>query len=306
MNPRLHVVNYHYVRDPEDGSSGIKGRRPDEFRRQVLALKDQYEMVTLQTALAFLAGRYQPTRDLCLLTFDDGLKDHFTNVTPILSELHVQGVFFAITGCADGRVAGVHKSHLLMAKLDFDEYRRSFLDAVLALEPETCVTPKSADVKRMYRWDATEVAHFKYVLNFHVSEAVRGRVLDELFARHVGDEAAVARELYFTWPEAREMQSAGMLIGGHTHSHRVLSMLDDRQQRIDLETCACVLRTQLKPQPVWPFSYPWGTSDSFHDETVRLVKESGFDCAFVTELGDNTVGDDLYALRRLDTRDVAC
>ena len=66
---------YHYVRDlPKTSFPRIKGMLTSDFQRQLQALQSRYEMATLEIALDFLKGAYSPTRDLCLLTFDDGLK----------------------------------------------------------------------------------------------------------------------------------------------------------------------------------------------------------------------------------------
>src|SRR5262245_10648640 len=115
MNPVLHVVMYHYVRDlPNTSFPRIKGMLPSDFRRQLTALQGQYEMATLESALDFLQGTYRPSCDLCLLTFDDGLKEHYTEVAPMLLDHGVQGIFFVITaGLEEHRVASVHMNHFL-------------------------------------------------------------------------------------------------------------------------------------------------------------------------------------------------
>src|SRR6266850_5604696 len=211
---------YHYVRDlPRTRFPRIKGLLTDDFRLQVARLSEHYEMATLESALDFLAGQYQPARDLCLLTFDDGLKDHYTDVLPFLSERRIQGLFFVITSCLEGQVVSVHKNHFLMAALEFDQYRQAFLQRLAELSPETDTEVDLKEVARTYRWDEPEVATFKYLLNFHLQEALRNRILDDLFAEYLGDESEFARELYLSWDEVLEMQSAGMLIGGHSHSH---------------------------------------------------------------------------------------
>ena len=82
-----------------------------------------------EARLAFLRGEYAPPRDMVLLTFDDGLKEHYAEVMPLLAEAHVQGQFFLITSCLEnGAVAPVHMNHFLMAKLEFPEYRDAFVE----------------------------------------------------------------------------------------------------------------------------------------------------------------------------------
>ena len=100
----LHIVVYHYVRDlPRSPFPRIKGMLLEDFEKQVASLDGRFEMATLESALAYLSGTYTPRRDLCLMTFDDGLREHFAEVTPILARRHIQGIFFVITSCAGGR-----------------------------------------------------------------------------------------------------------------------------------------------------------------------------------------------------------
>lgn len=305
-DPCLRVVMYHYVRDlPHTRFSRIKRMLTDDFRRQVGVMEGRYEMATVESALAFLGGGYQPARDLCLLTFDDGLKEHYAEVAPVLADRKIQGLFFLPTACLDeSRVVAVHKNHFLMAALEFTEYRREFLGQLALLGPEVSTEVDSGKARATYRWDSLDVARFKYLLNFRLPEQLRGRILDALFARYLGEERAFARELYISWTEARRMQAQGMVMGGHSHNHVALATMDDAAQHADLHACAGLLRKHLSPQEHWPFSYPYGKNESFTPATVQALRECGFSFAFTTELGTNTAGTDLFTIRRIDAKDV--
>jgi peptidoglycan/xylan/chitin deacetylase (PgdA/CDA1 family) len=307
MSQSLHVVMYHYVRDlPNTSFPRIKGMLISDFRQQLRALQNQYEMATLESALDFLQGVYSPHRDLCLLTFDDGLKDHYSEVTPILEGLGIQGIFFVITSCLqEHRVAPVHMNHFLMAALDFELYSRAFLQSlnefVPAIQAYNEIDGTSA--QQTYPWDAPEVASFKYLFNFIVDCHIRDQVVKTLFEQHIGDEKSFSQTLYLSWEEARHMQTAGMLMGGHSHQHKPLASLSDEELQWDLSTCQRILVEHLHPQDLWPFSYPYGRKDSFNDTAVRQVKRLGFSCSFTTEVGANLPGMDLFTLQRIDCKD---
>ncbi|MBI2479431.1 MAG: polysaccharide deacetylase family protein [Planctomycetia bacterium] len=278
--PQLTVVMYHYVRDlPRSRFPQLKGMLLDDFRRQVNGLKQKYEMADQDSMLDYLDGHYEPSRQLCLLTFDDGLREHFLDVLPILEEAQVQGSFFLPTSCLEERcVLPVHKNHFLMAALD---------------------------VQRAYRWDSPAVAAFKYLLNFQLDGELRDRILSDLFSRFLGDEREFAGQLYVSWEEAREMQSRGMIMGGHSHRHVPLAKLSPSDELEDLHTSTQLLHRRLASQRAWPFSYPYGKPvQSFDDDTVQILHDLDFTCAFSTEVGINQPGDDLFRLRRIDCKDV--
>lgn len=302
--PVLRVVMYHYVRELAGSPyPRLNGMPLESFRRQLDDLRARYEMATLESAEAFLAGSYLPSRDLCLLTFDDGLKEHYSDVTPLLSERRIEGVFFLISGCLEeGRMAPVHMNHFLMACLGFPSYCASFLDKLAGRAPRPAPVNGLAAARTCYPWDAPDVASFKYLFNFVLDPVLRDDVVRRMFEDHVGPEAEFARELYFTWEEARRMQSAGMLIGGHSHRHRPLSRLNAEDLRCELALCRNLLAQKLAPQAWWPFSYPYGKASSFDESVVAELTRLGFNLAFTSEAGVNRRGAACYAIRRLDCK----
>jgi len=302
----LRVVMYHYVRDLSNTPfPKLKGMLLEDFRHQVAELSQQFEMASVESAMDFLSGEYRPRRDLCLLTFDDGLKEHYADVTPILHEKRIRGVFFLITECLeDKKVAPVHMNHFLMASMEFEDYADAFFRKVVSMCPDA-FAPLNVDANRAaqtYPWDTPEVARFKYLFNFGMDTELRDRAVRELFLQHISDEATFAESLYVNWDEARRMQKAGMCIGGHTHQHKPLANLGSRELAWDLETCSRLLHQNLNPQAVWPFSYPYGKKDSFHLRAVRKLQQLGFRVAFSTEVSDNRRGADQFMIGRTDCK----
>jgi peptidoglycan/xylan/chitin deacetylase (PgdA/CDA1 family) len=306
--PQLYISTYHYVRDlPNTQFPQIKGMLLDDFREQVKALPDLFEMATVNSALEFLKGTYHPRRDLCLMTFDDGLREHYADVTPILAENDIQGVFFLIGSALEERVvAPVHMNHFLTAGLGFDRYRALFLERIRAggFGEEIDGQVDLAVSKHTYPLDTPEVAQFKYLFNFVLPPAFRDRAVKELFVKWIGDEKKFAAELYLSWAEAREMQKAGMSIGGHTLRHRPLATLDDEELARDLNKAWDLMQANLYPQDCWPFSYPYGKADSFNGNVISHLQRLGFDFALCTEKGMNLPGADLFTIRRLDCKEI--
>jgi peptidoglycan/xylan/chitin deacetylase (PgdA/CDA1 family) len=299
---------YHYIRDlPNTAFPRIKGMLIRDFHAQLMTLRHRYEMATPESALDFLRGAYTPSRDLCLLTFDDGLKEHYTEVTPLLVDCHIQGLFFVITSCLqEQHVAPVHMNHFLMAALDFAGYQRAFLqrlgDFAPHLQPSLAVG--TSVVRHTYPWDTPEVASFKYLINFMLNWDIRDQVIKSLFEEHIADEQSFSASLYLNWEEARQMQTAGMLIGGHSHQHKPLAKLTDEGCCWELRLCHELLMEHLNAQTFWPFCYPYGQSHSFNDTTIGQLKRLGFAHAFSTEVGVNLPGVDEFALYRVDCNDV--
>jgi peptidoglycan/xylan/chitin deacetylase (PgdA/CDA1 family) len=302
----LRVVMYHYVRDPaRTAFPALNAMLLEDFRQQVSELAAHFEMASVESSLDFLTGEYRPRRDLCLLTFDDGLREHYQDVVPWLVEKKIRGAFFIITSCIEEkRVAPVHMNHFLMASMKFEDYADCFFRKAVSFCPDA-FTPVDVDTARAaetYPWDTPEVARFKYLFNFGMDPDLRDRTVRDLFSTHIGPEQEFAESLYFNWEEARRMQKAGMALGGHTHQHKPLANLSSRELAWDLSTCQRLMSRNLMPQGVWPFSYPYGKRDSFHIRAMRKLQELNFHCAFSTETADNRRGADVFTIGRTDCK----
>ena len=182
---RIWVLTYHYVRRlSESDFPRIKGLEVDEFREHLRKLSATFEMATLESACEFLCGRFQPRRDLCLFTFDDGLIDHYETVLPMLSEFGAQGLFGVITSCIeDHRVATVHMNHFLTAYGGFEAYSSAFLERLARVKGTSRslegIDPEEA--KAAYPLDDQDVARFKLLVNFRLDQHVREAVTRALF-----------------------------------------------------------------------------------------------------------------------------
>jgi hypothetical protein len=126
-NPlELSVMMYHYIRDPGDAAeagSGISGLPVRAFESQLDELARQYTFVTWSDVqMALLADRTLPA-SACLLTFDDGVCDHYLHAFRVLRSRNLSGLFFILDRSnEEGLILG-HKIHFLLAKLGVDGLR---------------------------------------------------------------------------------------------------------------------------------------------------------------------------------------
>src|SRR5438477_12798539 len=89
---------YHYVwRDDEPAPRGIRPLLASEFEDQLDWLEERYDIVQPDEFLEILRRGDCSQRPPCLLTFDDGTKDHARVVTPILARRGLGGLFFVLT-----------------------------------------------------------------------------------------------------------------------------------------------------------------------------------------------------------------
>jgi peptidoglycan/xylan/chitin deacetylase (PgdA/CDA1 family) len=288
----LTTLMYHYVREPGDraeAGSGIPGLSPQRFEAQVDYLARHYTMIAWPDLRAHLLGQRELPRNACLLTFDDGVSDHYLNVFPLLRERGLSGLFFILARAASSGMALGHKIHFLLARLGVDGLR-----AAVRARLDQYQLRQYAQAEARYRARAGEsaVELLKLVLQRDLS-APADAILSELFAEHVGVEAQVADRFYLTDGQIAEMTAGGMHIGGHSRSHPWLDFVSAEEQASEIDASAAWLRA--RSDGPYPFAYPYG---GFSAESTQLLRSGGFAAAFTTIAGTRH-GDPLL-IGRLD------
>lgn len=93
------ILGYHGIADIDVGHDPVRlFVSPARFRRQVKSLlRRRYRFLTVADFVAEQSAGKDLTRT-CVLTFDDGSSDMFTNLLPILEELDVPGTVYVCPG----------------------------------------------------------------------------------------------------------------------------------------------------------------------------------------------------------------
>jgi peptidoglycan/xylan/chitin deacetylase (PgdA/CDA1 family) len=298
------VVMYHYIRDSAGTPfPAIRALTPALFEQQLNWLRREYTLIDTPDLEAAIDGCGSLPVNAALLTFDDGFVDHYRAAFPVLKACGLTGVFFVARDAAGSppRVLGVHKTHFLLAHLGAEAFGRAVLEACAAADLDAARRTRvfGADL-----WDHADERAIKNLLNYELPFEDAGRVLDALFARHIGDQASFARSLYLDDEMIAEMARAGMTFGYHTRSHKMLSRLNAAEQLAELRDGVAWI-AHLTGQRSVPFCYPWGGLGTYTADTVRLLAETGYSLAFNTVRRRAAVGvDGRFELPRLDTRDL--
>ncbi len=103
-----------------------------------------------------------------------------------------------------------------------------------------------------------------------------------------------------TWDQLREMQHAGMEIGSHGVSHRILAKLLPAEMVAEVRESKQSLERELGV-PADVISYPVGGPDAYDERVIAAAKEAGYRMACNYLTGVNRLPSMPYhALRRLN------
>jgi peptidoglycan/xylan/chitin deacetylase (PgdA/CDA1 family) len=295
---RLLAVNHHYYR-AEAPLSGIYPITPVAFETQIKELAATWQIARERDLINALADP-QADAALCVITFDDGLKEQMA-AARLLVARGLAGIFFVSTRpLVEQCVLDVHKLHMIRAA-------RS--DAALAPSLQALFGKAFDEVdveaaRRQYKYDDDTARQVKYFLNFVLDGEARAAWTDSVFAELFGDEKVVAASLYMDREDVRELSRLGML-GTHAHSHLPLATLTDANYRHEIALSLEIL-AGFGAHQVRGISYPFGGPTAVSDAVGRAAAECGLAYGFTMTRGVNE--DEDFArpmqLKRISTSDL--
>ena len=290
----LSILAYHRVLPPPPADypfdRDVVDCDPREFARQMEMVARTCTPVGVDDVLDCLDGGRRLPPNPVLVTFDDGYRDNHEYAQPILDRLGIPACFFVTSGNIThrkvfwwDRVAYLfHNTRVATAKIDYP--------VAIRLRPATDGGRSRRTVIRLIKsYPGLDVER----LLVDLAGALRVDWDPEI-------ERRGADQLVMTWDHVRSLANAGMEIGSHTRSHRVLHTVPPPELAVELAGSRADIAGALG-RPVRAISYPVGRSIRRMPALVRAVRQAGYQAGFSAEPRGNplTAELDRYDLGRL-------
>ncbi len=282
---------------------------PKHFAEHLDVLRADFHPMRLTELLEALDKGEIPNRSV-VVTFDDGYADNLYEAKPLLERYIIPATIFLASGCIGSN-----------REFWYDELERLLFHP--GTLPETLVmeiieTSRQWDLGETAPWSGDNVLRHR-AWKFDAPPLSRRhelfREIYQLLQSLPANEQWKALETMRVWanlrPEARKTHSVLSLqevvelaqgklveIGSHTVTHSVLSALTIATQWDELERSKSDLEKVLN-RPVTSFAYPYGENFVYTAETVRAVREFGFDSACTTTEGLVHKDSDRFLLPRV-------
>ncbi len=278
---RLIILNYH---------SAIGGN----LRSHLLYLHRHYRMLHLEEALKelYTPKKVEQARDRrtpLVLTFDDGYRDNYTHVFPLVRELQVPITIFLVPGYVE---SGDHFWWLEAERLT----RHTLVDKAM-IEGHTYYLKQAKDRVLLAR--AID-DHLRHAASVAEREAFLTTAQEALAvpSSSVTEEEALALPL--TWAQIREMEESGWVsFGAHTMHHPILSRLTDPAEILyEIDACRTALEQGLG-HPVYALAYPFGQPEEVGEEAARAAERAAYNWVVTTVHGINTPRSSPHHLLRI-------
>jgi peptidoglycan/xylan/chitin deacetylase (PgdA/CDA1 family) len=288
---------YHYIwPDTEEVPAGIRPLLASEFIEQLDELEGRYDIVGPERFLE----RLDETSDRppCLLTFDDGTRDHAHVATPILANREMAGVFFIISDAARGKLMPTtHLTHWLLGRDDEDVWKA--LGAYAAKDP--AMLGDAGEAKRIYHYETQTRARIKYALNMAMSPK-RSRQFALSMLERVGmSEKQLARDWFASVADLEAMHRSGMTLALHGKTHTSLQQLGPAIAE-EIDDCSEFLHEITAQRPTW-WACPFGGTGAPADDHATMqnaLKKAGVLAAVSTAASSVPERCDPMSIPRVD------
>ncbi|MBK7864649.1 MAG: polysaccharide deacetylase family protein [Archangiaceae bacterium] len=309
MTSKLLLVNFHHVREGNPREiERLHHRTPSQVVEQLELLGRRFDFPSPEIVRDALLEDADLGADSCVLSFDDGLRDHHDVVLALLADLKISAVFAVNTGpWKSGKMLSVHMAHLLAASTSYRELGPDFEAA--ALHAGLAKSLADVDLRaaaQQYRYDTPDDARVKSFINAVLPQELRETVLRHVFELRMGDDAHWVSRHYLSPEMAGELARAGHTLGLHTHGHLNLAASSRALRRDDLELNRRTLLEVSQPgADIRWISYPYGSPATWNDDVIADARDCGCDVGLTMTRGVNHLSSaEAMKLKRVDTNDV--
>jgi peptidoglycan/xylan/chitin deacetylase (PgdA/CDA1 family) len=221
------------------------------------------------------------------ITFDDGFENNLTVARPILSRLGIPATVYVTSRFIDENgMSWIDRIEYAMERVSAGSLKFAW-SANAA--PFTTAAEKIAilgDIR----------THVKSTPDFDVDAFVSDvfRQLDLEEVRSSGEQL----DQKMTWDQVKDWCADGFLVGGHSHTHAILSFLSPSQLEREIDVSLKMLSE--KAGIATPhYSYPEGLAHCYSEDVIQMLKGRGITCCPTAIDGINQPGADPFHLRRV-------
>lgn len=290
----LLVLTYHRITDEPDLQDPLKVAA-ETFEKQVLFLKKHYTIISGEQLADIIKNNKPFPKNSCLITFDDGWRDNYTNAFQILKKYSVPAMIFITTDyIGTNRIFWHERLCNILTRVDYNSNKLSGIESKWPsniLERISNIIKAPEHQRRPLINDLVE-----FIKSYSLDEI--NNLIRELEALFEVIEKDIQPTM-LSWEQVEEMFQNNISFGSHTKSHAILMQVSENEIVKELRESKNIIENKLG-KPVYFVAYPNGNYD---DRVVKIVKESGYLAGFNCIPGINYSYKSLLELKRKHVRE---
>jgi peptidoglycan/xylan/chitin deacetylase (PgdA/CDA1 family) len=278
------ILGYYRVSDKEEDSLKTVITLK-HFKKQMCYLKKNYNVISLRE-LVEKVETYQPLpRRSIAITFDNGYKNIYFSVSPVLKELNIPATVFLVTDYVDTEnllwfdeiIELIETSPLKEIVLKFENFEETY--NLVNMYSKNKLTSRLLEITR-----ATDFRE-------------RKRYIYELKILLQANKVINSEKVLLNWHEIREMSNNNIDFGSHGRTYTELDALNAADLESEIYSSKKTIEQNVG-KPVVLFSYPTGRECDINYFVIHKLQEAGYKAACMNVLGKNKNKRDLFRLKR--------
>jgi peptidoglycan/xylan/chitin deacetylase (PgdA/CDA1 family) len=262
----LYCFNFHRVGDasktPFDPC--VYSCDAENFQKYLEFFQSNFRIIDLKELYSIINAGKPINEKLALITFDDGYRDNYDTAYPLLKAMGIPATFFVTTS-----LVGSNKVPW-WDEIAWHVRQLAGQSLKLSIWPNDITLPKTIDANSI-RKILSRVKSFPSKIDLQLAE------LRALTKVEIPPE--LSENLFIQWEHLKEVEQNGISIGAHSHTHRVLSSLSNKELIYELTESKRLLEEYLT-QPVESLSYPVGGISTYHNSMFKLLEKLGYQVGF--------------------------
>ena len=255
------IIYYHMISEKVHPYYPHGAISPNEFKEQIKNLKRVFNIISLPEAIE-RANSNNSIKNSLVLTIDDGFKECFSIIAPILNDEKVAATFFLINNCIDNsKMMWQHQLEYLQQTLSAEKLfaaTKYFLNQI-----DDSSNPASSLPELSKKWEMKDKDKFT-------------KLLWDIAFEQSNSEWLQQHQPYMSTQQIQELISAGFTIGSHSTTHPYCDQINfDELQNEIVGSCNSIgdkLGIEIKH-----FSYPFGRRAKKKNEN-RIIETSNIQC----------------------------
>lgn len=282
---RVIVLMYHGITATKDPILHFdhKHVHKEKFEAQLLYLKKKYALIGLKDFIEWKHGQ-KNLKNAVLLTFDDGYKNCYTQLFPLLNKYNVPAIIFLPT-------AYIGKDTV------------AWYDAMAWYIKNTTKETMICDTKILPIRSQEEKIHALIALKqiLHRNPEKRSFLLKQITKQLNIEKKCHEEDLCFlSWSECKEMQKNGVTFGSHSVTHPDMTAIDKTSAQKEYTLSKRKIETMLKTDCT-TFAYPFGKMNL---RLQQQLQDAGYFFGFTVSYGKNTKETKNVSLKRISINNI--
>lgn len=247
-------------------------------------------------------GKLAPA-DLCL-TFDHNLLSQMELALPVLDHFKLKAFWFVYSGIFDGKSGNIEIYRFFRTKYfdNLEDFYRIFFQKVL----ESGIIDSSdpdleekgiGELQNKFPFYSRNDARFRFVRDKVLGKENYEKLTDSLLEEYGVNKSDLAKNLWMSESDLKQLSKNGHLIGLHSHSHPLIfADLSYQEQFWEYQKNYLYLNKICGENPV-AMSYP---NNSYNEDTLRVLQELNIHCGFLSNIVSKPIVKNEFSVSKLE------